>query len=340
MLDHRETERDLLGADDRREPLMHAQDVGVAARAAARDHLQTETGHMLRLVVCGGGRLGRRRERREERRRHDDHHEDRRLGDRVADERGARAYSRAKPRAPAEQVECADAEGREHEHDLHGERDPIRRLVQVVDQDEAVEGLKYACRDEKRGRDQRRDRETPHRAAQRSRVLRRSVAFQQQHAPQKRDDAARPHRDREHVNEIEGHALETAKRRRMRDEGRGHRRGDPGGERDHPARPERRERTDRHDATAGERTDGPHQRETRRDRHRGKDQTREGPDAEHHAETRRQLRALIENEREGPGDDERAREPQKGRLAARIGRGRTDEEHEEGGPKTKGDARV
>ena len=216
MLDHREAERDLLRAGHRREPLMHAQYETVSTRLPCRDeHLETQSRDVLRLIEGRGRELRRRRERGEEGGRDEDHDEDRRLGHRVADERGPRAQSRAKPGTPAKEVEGSDDERDGDEDDLDRERDPVRRLVEVLDEHEPVEGLQRPRGDEDGDRDERREREAQDRGAERACVVGALVAVDQQHAPEQRHDAAAPHRDRQDVREVEHDVLERTDRRRV-----------------------------------------------------------------------------------------------------------------------------
>ena len=330
VLDHGEPESDLLRAGDRRQSLMDAQHVRVSAGAATRDeHLEPQTGHVLRRVVRRRRRLRRRRERGEHRGGDDDHDEDPGLGHRVADQGGARANPGPQSWTPAQQVERPDRERHQDEDDLHRQRDAVGGLVQIVDEHEPVEGLQHPGRDEQRRRDHRGHRETPDRGAEGSCVFGRVVMAGKEHAPEQRDDTSSPHRGREHVDEVERHNLQAPERGRVRDERRGHRGGDPRRERDHPSRPDGRERTDRHDAAARDRGDRSHHRETRRDRDRREDQARERAHAEHDAQPRRELRPLIDDERERSPDDEHTSDAQKPRLSTRVDPNRRNEEDEE-----------
>src|SRR5947207_7495655 len=83
----------------------------------------------------------------------------------------ARAQSRAKPGTPAKEVEGSDDERDGDEDDLDRERDPVRRLVEVLDEHEPVEGLQRPRGDEDGDRDERGEREAQDRGAERACVV-------------------------------------------------------------------------------------------------------------------------------------------------------------------------
>ena len=320
---------------------MDAKDVAIPARRrGGGEQLQAEPGDMLGLVVGRPGLLCWRLCGGEERSGDDDDREDRAFRGGVADESGARATPRAQARPPAKEVERRDGERRDDEDDLHGERDAIRGLVEVVDQHEPIECLERPRGREQGHRNERGEREAPDRGSERARVDLAVVTRGEQDAPEEGDEPARPGRDREDVREVEDDAPQVPERRRVRHERRGHRRRDRRGERQHPPRLERRERAERHHAAAGERAHRPHERDPGSEGDRRQDQAGEGAHREHRAEARRKARALVEREGQRARDDERAGDREKRRLAARVHARWPDEDDEERGPQAERDARV
>ena len=188
---------------------------------------------------------------------------------RVSRTSAARARIPARSRGPQRSRLNARRERDEDEHDLHGGARSHRRLVEVVDPHEGSRAwstpavissaVAMSAVTEKR----------QNRRPERARVLRRLVASREEHAPEERDHTAGPYRHREHVNEVERHALQASESRRMGNERRRHGRGDPSGERDHARGRKVANGPSVMNTATRERADGPHQRKARRDRDRG-----------------------------------------------------------------------